>query len=413
MRQSLMFEDRFLESWVGSVITSPATAIVELVANCWDAYATEVNITWPDSKENGQFSIKDNGVGMTLKEFKFIWWVMSYDRVKRYGLTTKPPPGVQGSPRPVFGRNGKGRFATFCFSSEYLITSRKDGEQFTCRVYRTIDRPLVIEEKGHIKKGVEGHGTEIVSIGKIHPITLSEAQARESLGSRFLVNPAFRVLMNGEQITFDDISDSCFSVQEVYIPDIGEMKILHLDTFRADRTTMQHGIAWWVLNRAVGDCKWRGSDYQRILDGRTSEAKRYTFIVQADFLNAAGAVRDDWSWFKEDNETWNKVLPIAQDKIKEIIDFSSRANRDYKRETVIQKIGHAVNTLPLLSKDRVKTFIDEVVNNCPTLGEQEILQLSTILAKLEKANSRYGLLEILHKQDPKDLDSLHQVLAQW
>ncbi|MGD0511045.1 MAG: ATP-binding protein, partial [Candidatus Micrarchaeaceae archaeon] len=199
MRQSLMFEDRFLESWVGSVITSPATAIVELVANCWDAYATEVNITWPDSKENGQFSIKDNGVGMTLKEFKFIWWVMSYDRVKRYGLTTKPPPGVQGSPRPVFGRNGKGRFATFCFSSEYLITSRKDGEQFTCRVYRTIDRPLVIEEKGHIKKGVEGHGTEIVSIGKIHPITLSEAQARESLGSRFLVNPAFRVLMNGEQ----------------------------------------------------------------------------------------------------------------------------------------------------------------------------------------------------------------------
>ena len=176
---------------------------------------------------------------------------------------------------------------------------------------------------------------------------------------------------------------------------------------------MQHGIAWWVLNRAVGDCKWRGSDYQRILDGRTSEAKRYTFIVQADFLNAAGAVRDDWSWFKEDNETWNKVLPIAQDKIKEIIDFSSRANRDYKRETVIQKIGHAVNTLPLLSKDRVKTFIDEVVNNCPTLGEQEILQLSTILAKLEKANSRYGLLEILHKQDPKDLDSLHQVLAQW
>ncbi len=413
MRQGLMYENRFLESWVGSVITSPATAIVELVANCWDAYATEVNITWPDSKEGRQFSIKDNGVGMTLKEFQIIWRLMSYDRVKRYGLTTNPPPGVQGSPRPVFGRNGKGRFAAFCFSSEYLIISRKNGEQFTCRVYRTNDRPLIIEETDHIQEGIQGHGTEIKSIGKIHLINLSEVKARESLGSRFLANPAFRVFMNGEQITFDDISNPCFSVQEIDIPNVGMMKILHLDTFKADRTTRQHGIAWWVLNRAVGDCKWRGSDFQRILDGRTSEAKRYTFIVQADFLNAAGAVKDDWSWFREDNETWNKVLPIAQDKIKEIINSNNRANSEYKRATVIERIGHAVNTLPLLSKDRVKTFIDEVVSNCPNLGELEILQLSTILAKLEKANSRYGLLDILHNQDPKDLDSLHQVLAQW
>jgi len=408
-----MFEDRFLESWVGSVITHPATAIVELVANCWDAYATEVNIIWPDSKEDRRFSIKDNGVGMTLKEFQFIWWVMSYDRVSRCGSTANPPPDVTGLPRPVFGRNGKGRFAAFCFSSEYLITSRKDGEQFTCRVYRTTDRPLVIEEKEHIRNGVKGHGTEIESIGKIHSITLSEAQARESLGGRFLANPSFRVLMNGEQITFDDLSDSGFSVKVVNIPEIGEMKILHLDTFKADRSTRQHGIAWWVLNRAVGDCKWRGSDYQRILDGRTSEAKRYTFIVEADFLNAAGAVKDDWSWFKEDNETWNKVLPIAQDTIKDVINLHNRAQRDYKRENVFEKMGHAVNTLPLLSKDRVRLFMEEVVNNCPNLGEQEILQLSTILAKLEKAHSRYGLLEILHNQDTKDLDSLHQVLAEW
>lgn len=42
--QDLFFETRFLDSYAGSIMTEPATAIVELVANGWDAYATEVEI---------------------------------------------------------------------------------------------------------------------------------------------------------------------------------------------------------------------------------------------------------------------------------------------------------------------------------------------------------------------------------
>ena len=60
-QESLFYEDRFLESWAGSIITNPATAIVELVANCWDAYSTEVRINWPDIATGSQFSISDNG----------------------------------------------------------------------------------------------------------------------------------------------------------------------------------------------------------------------------------------------------------------------------------------------------------------------------------------------------------------
>lgn len=413
IQESLLYENRFLEEWAGSIITDPTTAIVELVANSWDAYSTEVKIVWPDAKEGRQFSIKDDGLGMTLNEFKHIWRTMAYNRVARYGTTINPPPDVQGLPRLVFGRNGKGRFASFCFSSEYIISSRKNGEKFTCRVYRTPENPLVIEELEFIEKDVQGHGTEIIGSGIIPRITLSEDQVRESLGSRFLANPAFRVFLNGNQVSFNDIADSCLSVHEIDIPQIGKMMILHIDTLKADKTTKQHGIAWWVLNRAVGECKWRGSDFRRILDGRTSEAKRYIFIVQADFLNEANAVKADWSWFKEDNETWKKVHSIAQDKIKEIIQENSQAERESKFKSVIEKIGPSANTLPPLSKERVFTFVDEVVNNCPNFGEQEIFQLSTILTNLEKSKSRYGLLEILHNQDPNDLDRLHDILTDW
>jgi hypothetical protein len=98
----IFYEDRFLESWAGPIITNPSTAIVELVANCWDAYATEVKISWPDPKKNQQFSIADNGRGMTKTEFDYIWRAMSYDRIAKSGATAEPPPGVAGLPRSVF-----------------------------------------------------------------------------------------------------------------------------------------------------------------------------------------------------------------------------------------------------------------------------------------------------------------------
>jgi Histidine kinase-, DNA gyrase B-, and HSP90-like ATPase len=412
-QDSLLYEDRFLESFVGTIISNPTVAIIELIANCWDAYSTEVKINWPDINANRQFSIIDNGLGMKREEFQYIWRTMSYDRIKKYGKNVNPPSDVQGLPRPVFGKNGKGRFASFCFSSEYLITSKKEGQQFKYRVYRTPTKPLAIEEIEFIEKGVEGHGTFIEGCGIIPQIALTEEQARELIGSRFLTNPAFLVYINEKQITFKDIAASFLATADVNIPNIGKVKILHIDMLKADKTTKQHGIAWWVLNRAVGECTWHGSDWTRILDGRTSEAKRYTFIVQADFLNEVDAVKEDWSWFKDDNETWQTVHPLVQDKIKEIIFQSNQTERESKRQSIIEKVGGAINTLPLMSKDRVEAFVNDVVDNCPNFGEQEVVQLASILTKLEKSKSRYGLLELLHNNEPHDYDALHDILSQW
>lgn len=412
-QESLLYEDRFLESWAGAIVTNPAIAIVELVANCWDAYSTEVKINWPDVAAQKQFSISDNGIGMTAEEFESIWRTLSYDRVSKHGNKTYPPSDIQGLPRPVFGKNGKGRFASFCFSNEYQITSKKNGQQFTYRVYRTPESPLVIEKIDFIPEGVTDHGTEIRCSENIPKIPLTEEQARELLGSRFLANPAFCVYLNDKQITFSDIANSYLETIDVDIPNIGKVKILHIDTMKADKTTKQHGIAWWVLNRAVGECKWRSSDYQRVLDGRTSEAKRYTFIVQADFLNEADAIKEDWSWFKGDNETWKTVRSTVQDKIKETIFRISQSERESKRQSVIEQVGGAVNMLPPMSKERVESFVNEVVDKCPNFGEQEIVQLARILTTLEKSKSRYGLLELLHTQDQHDLDALHDVLSQW
>ncbi|MBH9577069.1 ATP-binding protein [Inhella proteolytica] len=411
-QQSLLYDERFLESYAGSIVTDPSTAIVELVANCWDAYATDVRISLPSLKDQRQFKIEDNGKGMTRAEFQHIWRTIAYNRLAAQGERSDPPVDVVGIPRMVFGKNGKGRFASFCFASEYVVTSRKDGQEFVCKVRRTATNPLVLDEISFRAEGVSGHGTTIEGTGAIPPLLFTEEKARELIGSRFLANPAFKVYIGRRQIGFKDIP-ALLSQQTVEVEGYGKVQLLHIDTKKADKTTKQHGIAWWVQNRAVGQCKWSRSDYERILDGRTSEAKRFTFIVQADFLNGQGAVLDDWSGFKEPNDAWLKTREVVQDRIRQIIFEGGKAERESRRGAVIERIGNTVNTLSPVSKDRVESFVNEVVDLCPNFGENEIVQLSTILAKLEQAKSRYGLLDLLHRCDANDYDSLHAILAEW
>ncbi|AUT46549.1 ATP-binding protein [Achromobacter sp. AONIH1] len=411
-QRTLLYDERFLESYAGSIITDAATAIVELVANCWDAYATEVNVSWPDASIERQFKISDNGHGMTRDEFQYIWRTIAYNRLSSGTATTVPPDDVQGAPRLVFGKNGKGRFASFCFASEYLITSRKDGQEFVCRVHRTATDPLVLEEISFRDTGVVGHGTEIVGNGVIPQFVFTAEKARELIGSRFLANPSFKVKLNGSEITFNDIPD-LLSQSEVSVDGYGKAIILHIDTKKADKTTKQHGLAWWVQGRAVGQCRWSRSDYERVLDGRTSEAKRFTFIVQADYLNAYDAVQGDWSGFKDENDAWVKTREAVQDRVRQIIFHASKTERETRRSSVIEKIGSTMNALSLVSKDRVESFVNEVIDTCPNFGEAEIVQLSSILAKLEQSKSRYGLLDLLHKCEPTDYDTLHDILKEW
>jgi len=410
--QPYHYDERFLNKYAGSIISDPSTAIVELVANCWDAFATDVQITLPDKKQGRHFKIVDNGKGMTRDEFAFIWQTWDYNRISHQGSKSDPPPEINALSRAVFGKNGKGRFASFCFAGEYLITSRKNGQEFVCKVSRTSTRPLVLKEVSFTAEGVEGHGTTIVGTGEIPYLQFAEEKAREILGSRFLANPAFKVAIGSRAISFNDIPDYLSKV-EVEVEGLGVVTILHIDTKKADKTTKQHGIAWWIQDRAVGQCNWSASDYTQILDGRTTEAKRFTFIVKADFLNEHDAVKEDWSGFKEDSEVWGKTRAAVQDRICQIIDNTSKEERAGTKVAVKEKVGNAINKLSPISKERVTNFVDEVVDTCPNFGEAEIVQLTTILAKLEQSKSRFGLLDILHKCGPDDYDNLHEMLTEW
>ncbi|HET7733944.1 MAG TPA: ATP-binding protein [Paludibacter sp.] len=79
--QGSLFEDDYLIRTLGNLGSQPEVALTELVANAWDAGATQVDIFIPD--EIGQMlTIEDNGAGLTKDEFYSRWMKLSYNRLK-------------------------------------------------------------------------------------------------------------------------------------------------------------------------------------------------------------------------------------------------------------------------------------------------------------------------------------------
>lgn len=408
--QGTLFDERFLGRYTGAIMSDPTTALVELVANAWDAYATSVDIQWPDRQTGAHFRITDNGKGMTPEQFEVRWRTLDYDRISHQGAVENPPDDLPGAlPRPVYGRNGKGRHAAFLFSSPYRVRTWRDGVEAIYLVSQGKQNPIeVLQERRHEER--TGHGTEVTGVHLL-PCALAAADVRALLSTRFLTNPEFVVHVDGVRVTFGDVPSDSMQELPVEVPGHGTAKVLVIDSQRADRTTKQHGIAWWVNRRLVGQCGWRMSDQEKVLDGRTEEAKRYTFIVHADFL--APAVQADWSDFRPDHPIWLQTQEAVQGAVRNVIMGITKEKRAKAKEVVRRSHINIVKELPGISRERWNRFLDDIVDKCPSLSAGQIDQVMGLLANLELAESQYSLLEKIHNLKPSELDQWNDILERW
>lgn len=407
----LFYDDRFWEQYVGrNLVTDPITAIVELVANAWDAGAKEVRICWPEQAADS-LQVADDGEGMTEAEFYRRWGTMSYDRCKEQGETVLVSVNGVQSKRRTYGRNGIGRFAAFCFGSEYTVTTRKSGNESRFLVKKGKTRPLDIV---HMASGQSTLSGTTIDVPKTIGAQVRAETIRVELGRRFLTDPHFSVYVNGGRIAFEDIQDRGLEIIKVAVPELNTTIIVKaIDARRTDRTIRQHGVAWHVGGRLVGDCAWKDPEQKSLIDGRRVEAKRFTFIVEADILLASRAVLPDWTGFDEENPSFKAVNVAVQNAITERLLDATKEKRREISHSIRRSLAPQIRLLSPLRREKWKAFVDNVQEACPSLTENELKSVSGVLANMEQAQSQYALLHKLHELTPNQIDDLHDVLDDW
>jgi hypothetical protein len=411
MQQQALFDDRFLDQYTGKkLLRDPITAIVELIANSWDAGSTQVHMNWP-TKDDESIIIQDNGEGMTENEFTKRWLTFSYNRLAEQGDTVQIIGHSELPFRKVFGRNGIGRFAGFCFASSYHVSTAKEGKQVIYEVSKSSEgHPIKL--KKITQKKVDFFGTSI-EISCDSPI-LSPEKIRSEIGMRFLTDPNFQVFVNNTKVDFDDLPKDGTETFWVEIPDsLERIKLILIDAKKTDRTTKQHGIAWQVNGRLVGECSWQGSGHESFLDGRRIEAKRYTFIIFADSLNNSEIIKEDWTGFRTEHPFFQQVQKAIQTKIREILLELTRERREETFSNIRSANIEKVREMLPISRCKWEAFVKQAQEECPSIAERDLEALSGVLANLELSNSRYKLIHKLHALLPGQFDDLHDIFTVW
>ena len=402
------FSDRFMRDHAGQIVTEPRTALLELIANAYDAGATHIQVRWP-SEKGEDFSVSDNGTGMTKDEFKVRWQTLCYHRNKHQGMEVVFPKGVRKSlKRMALGQNGKGRHAPFCFADKYNVTTTKDGTCIAVEVSlgNNSDRPFTLQLLDESAKS-KGHGTIVTAT--VERKLLDEDEVRQLIGSKFLVDPSLRISVNGrdvELLALDGLATTQIDVLE------GETVTVHfIDSVEHYRTARLRGITWWVNQRMVGEPSWDQLDAEgAYLDGRTEQAKRFSFVVEANCLKPE--VKADWTAFHATKNV-NAVRDAVHEHVLTNLRSKLATNRKEKKKAALQNSRQLLGDLPTISKRTIGKFIDEVQEKCPTLTSRDLSRTVQILAKLEQTRSGYDLLKELASCSADDLDTWNTLMQQW
>jgi hypothetical protein len=221
----------------------PVSALAELIANAWDADATEVNVQLPldtpiDSTRT--ISVRDNGRGMTWTDCDEKYLVIGRNRRKAEGKATSP------GGRPLMAHKGLGKLAGFGIASTVEVKTIS-GRKLTLFVmdFSVIDRlnqgepylPRMISDEEDTE---ERDSTEVV----LKDLNLNETIKKEYFMTRMaakfgILSDKFTVYVNGEPLSKERVPLE-FHFPEKEGDDVAEI----IDGWGV--TDLPPEIRWWI-----------------------------------------------------------------------------------------------------------------------------------------------------------------------
>ena len=398
------FEENYIFRNNKSITNNNDIALTELVANAWDAGARNVDITIP-LEEHELISIVDDGIGMTDEEFHERWMTLNYNRQKRQGASVQFPDEGENSKRIAYGRNGVGRHGMFCFANSYKIETWKNG---VSNIYDIAishgNSPYEIIN--HTIDTKDGHGTKISAFVDRH---LPDANAMtDILSARFMYDPKFVVKINGKNIDLSQHKGVIYE-KEFITKANAKLMMTIVDSEKTAAKSQQHGIAFWVSGRLVGQPSWTWGKIT-FLDGRLKVAKRYTIIIKTDDL--IDYVLPDWSGF---SESANMISHYQSIKV-EVDEFIKNVMREQLGEIRLETIKESMDDLEELNiagQRNISSFIEKITEENPVVSQEYLQAAVNALISIEKSKKGEELLAKLGEMSTDQLDKLADILSTW
>ena len=202
----MKFAGRFIDLLGHQMYGGAIPAVVEFIANAWDADAKRVEITIPENPKDrvAEIIVKDYGEGMTFDELNKFYLNIGYERRKVRGARTK-------SGRLVMGRKGIGKLAGFGIAENIILRSVKNNHviQFNLNYpelkskteLQDFEFEPVIDERID-----EDNGVTVILRDLSLERKINIDNFRKSLARRFALNTEImQIVINGMNLTKESL----------------------------------------------------------------------------------------------------------------------------------------------------------------------------------------------------------------
>ena len=187
--------------------------LAEVIANAWDADATEVKVDFNIEKKT--ITVTDNGHGMDLDDINDKYLHVGY---QKRGDTSDYR--TSGGRKPM-GRKGIGKLSLFSIAKKIFVYSRKEGGENESFLMDSDEIKKAIQnedpsspdeyepEQVVFDADIEEHGT-VIKITELKKIRLTQASInglRKRIARRFGIiddQLGFRIVVNGKEVSFSD-----------------------------------------------------------------------------------------------------------------------------------------------------------------------------------------------------------------
>lgn len=211
-----------------NLYSNTPAVLSEVIANAWDADATEVVINC--SQEEDVITIIDNGCGMTTEDINNKFLCVGYQKRKNGEAKTRQLG------RAVMGRKGIGKLSLLSIADTIQIYSKKDNEKNAfCMSRVDIEREITSTNRSYAPREIEFEdfpfetGTKIVIRNFKKNINRTAEFLRKRLARRFsVIGKDFNIILCGTPITIED-RDFYRKIQFVW--PIGEFDVAALSSY--------------------------------------------------------------------------------------------------------------------------------------------------------------------------------------
>jgi len=404
-----------------AMYSSLPKAISELIANAYDADATEVEVKIPKKiDEKSVIIIKDNGNGMSKEFISECYMKIGSNNRKGKEISKK-------FKRPLIGSKGIGKLAGLGIANSMCIETVNNGTKCKFEINRTkldipgknleaVDIPLTIEKTEEPK---EPNGT-IICLKELlpHVSTMNDEELRRFFVKEFGFPENFSIFVNGQRYSPEDIHGDKIEIKDK-IDNYGEV-IGKITIAKEPKDVKKPGIVTKVRGRRVlgptlFDINSHGHQYrvaERIigeievpfLDPGKSEGKLDEFIIST---SRDGFNLNHPKFIAYKNWVENKLIEISRDLENE------QAEERKKKFLQNKSIQANLKKLPTEMQEKIKKLIEEVIPKLNELSQKDAITIIDFLIKSMESSEIVSILKKLEEADTGDIQKLANILGTW